>query len=226
MGEQALRELLNDGLLKFNYFLTDPRGRNVKSYMKIPIATTDNSSQELLKIKLIKHGINVEEYYSVYDTSSIPPYNKLSTLSLQIFKYSSCFVSYYKRYKDQLEMVIQEHIHKGDIKEAEDGCFFITNGSVFSHNYNDIENLLLCNQQRQLCDNSRAMNVEKTTTNSSIQLEKTTASRINVLCETNEKEYEMPHQNLEEEAIGEQHLHTIGGNRFPIYQFQSSVSCI
>ncbi|UJR06732.1 hypothetical protein I4U23_011021 [Adineta vaga] len=206
LGEQALKELINDGLLKFNYFLLDARNRKIKSYMKIPITKANDELQECVKNKLIKHGINVDEYYSVYRISSIPPNNKLSPLSLEIFKYSSCLVPYYKCYKNHLETVIQHHIQNGSVQEVEDGCFVTTNEDVFSCDYNDIENLLLCNRRKQSDNNCKAANPPKPTTSSPIQLEKTTESVVNVPCNTHEKDCEEQHQDLDVQLIYEQHV--------------------
>ncbi|UJR24364.1 hypothetical protein I4U23_005741 [Adineta vaga] len=196
LGEQALQELIND----------DVRNRKIKSYMKIPITKTNDVFQECVKNKLIKHGINVDEYYSVYRISSIPPNNKLSPLSLEIFKYSSCLVPYYKCYKNHLETVIQHHIQNGSVQEVEDGCFVTTNEDVFSCDYNDIENLLLCNRRKQSDNNCKAANPPKPTTSSPIQLEKTTESVVNVPCNTHEKDCEEQHQDLDVQLIYEQHV--------------------
>lgn len=80
LGERALQELLADDLIKYNYFLTDVRGRNVRSYLKLPIPPLDDPTRDLFLNKLIKHDINIDEYESVYEKSSIPPHNKFSVL--------------------------------------------------------------------------------------------------------------------------------------------------
>lgn len=41
-NERAIQELLTDNLLKYNYFLTDARGRHIKCYMKISIPSNNN----------------------------------------------------------------------------------------------------------------------------------------------------------------------------------------
>ena len=174
--------------------------------MKIPITKSNDIFQEFVKNKLITHGINVEEYFSVYRTSSIPPNNKLSPLSVESFKHSSCLVPYYKYYKTHLETVIQDHIQNGNIQEVEDECFATTNNEIFSCNYGEIENLLLCNRRKQPNDNCNAINPTKPTTSSPAQLEKTTEPIVNVPCITNGKDYETRHEVLDEESIHEQQV--------------------
>ncbi len=48
LGEPALQELMTDNLLKFNYFLTDIQGQNIKSYMKIPIPSIGDPARARL----------------------------------------------------------------------------------------------------------------------------------------------------------------------------------
>ncbi|CAF3956621.1 unnamed protein product [Rotaria sp. Silwood2] len=99
LGERALQELINDNLLKFNYFLTDVRGRNVKSYMKVPIPSISDPTREQFVNNLLKHEINVDEYCLNYEKASIPLNNYFSKLTLEIFECIASFVTQYSKYR-------------------------------------------------------------------------------------------------------------------------------
>ncbi|CAF1676204.1 unnamed protein product [Rotaria magnacalcarata] len=128
--ERTLHELLQHNLLKFNYFLTDVRGRNIKSYMKIPIPSVDDPIHEQFISNLLKHEINIDEYYSIYEKSAIPLNNNLSKLALEIFEYNGSFVSQYSKYKNQLNIIIKKHVDNRHIEEAEDGHFIIKDQNI------------------------------------------------------------------------------------------------
>ncbi|CAF2055847.1 unnamed protein product [Rotaria magnacalcarata] len=206
LGEQALQELMNDGLLKFNYFLTDIRGRNVKSYMKMPIASGNDSAQELYIKNLVKHDINVLEYTSTYEKSSIPSNNNLSLLSLEIFKYNASFVPHYLKYKNQLHDIIQEHLQNGLIRETEEGNFISIHEDGFHRKFHEIENLILYGRQGQLNKRSHSIKLVKSTTieqttTSVIQFDSTTRARKDFLQNIVEKECEMQSSSLREISI-------------------------
>lgn len=214
LGEQALQELINDGLLKFNYFLTDIRGRNVKSYMKIPIPTaTDVQGQELLKKKLIKHEINVEEYYSTYDKFLVTPNNKLSTLSIEIFRNNASLVPYYARHRSQLEAVIREYIQNGHIQEAGEDRFTIINENVFPHRYDDIESLMSHGRQRRSYDISEQVASTQPAANPLVELETIKVTTVEAGCNTTEKQCEMRYHNVHE-LIRRQDFDIISGKNF------------
>lgn len=149
LGERALQELINDGLLKYNYFLIDVRDRNTKSYMKMPIPSPDDPARDQFVKNLIKHDVNIDEYCVMFEKASIPPNNRLSTLSLQLFEQNACFVTQYSKYKDQLSAIIQKHLENGNVRESDDGKFLITNRSAFIGRINAITNLVLGGRQEQ-----------------------------------------------------------------------------
>ena len=123
LGERALQELKDDNLIKFNYFLTDIRSRNVRSYMKTPVPSTNDPLRKEFLDTLIKHDINIDEYLSIYEKSSSPPNNSLSVLSLEIFQSNSSLVSEYKKYQAQLHSVIQKHLKDSNIHPNQFECF-------------------------------------------------------------------------------------------------------
>jgi hypothetical protein len=69
LGERTLQKLVSDKLIKYNYFLTDIRARNVKSYMKLPIPGDHDPAKEIFLSKLIKHVINIEKTTVSYMTN-------------------------------------------------------------------------------------------------------------------------------------------------------------
>lgn len=142
MGERALQELMSDNLLKFNYFLIDVRGRNLKSYMKIPIPPINDPAYEELVKNLLKHDINIEEYRSVYQNSSIPSNNNLSQLTLGIFERNSSFITQYPKYQAQLSIVVEKLLQNRFIQQIEDGNFVVRNQDLFTQKFHEIENLI------------------------------------------------------------------------------------
>ena len=188
LGERALQELLADNLIKYNYFLTDIRNRNLKSYLKLPIPSNNESAQKQFLSNLVKHDIDIDEYRSVYQKSSIPPNNKLSTLSLQLFETNASFVSQYSKYKNQLQVIIKKHIDNHNIKETEERTFIVTNNHAFPHQYHDIRNLMLSERQERqnnishLHNLTRPTTVEQTT-DSRIELENTNGVPPRILCD-------------------------------------------
>jgi len=140
LGERAIKELMQDNLLKYNYFLIDARGYNVKSYMKIPPPSMNDSTREDFVAKMLKHDINIDEYCAIYEKSSIPLNNNLSKLALNIFANSSCLVNQYVKYRDVLKNIIQKHAANSVIRETDTGCFIILNQDAFTVQFHDIEN--------------------------------------------------------------------------------------
>lgn len=111
--------------------------------MKILIPTvTDVQGQELIKKKLIKYEINVEEYHLTYEKILVTPNNKLSMLSIEICRNNASLVPYYARHRSQLEVVIRKHIQNGHIQEAGEYRFIIVNENVFPHRYDEIKSLM------------------------------------------------------------------------------------
>jgi hypothetical protein len=149
LGEIAIRELLADNLLKFNHFLTDVRGRNVKSYMKVPVPAVNDATYETFAKSLAKHDINVEEYRSVYRNSSIPSNNNLSALAMKIFETDASFVTEYQKYELQLHNIVQQHVQDRNIRKTEDGLFVVTNRGAFLHQFHEIGNLVPPNRQEK-----------------------------------------------------------------------------
>jgi len=141
LGERALQELLSDNLIKYNYFLTDIRGRNVKSYMKLPVPDDHDRTKEVFLNKLIKHDINIEDYCTIYGNSSIPPNNKLSVLTLQVFENNASFVNQYSKYKNQLQTIVQKHLDNHNIEETDIGHFVIINPTAFPSDCSKIMNI-------------------------------------------------------------------------------------
>ena len=141
LGERALQELINDNLLKLNYFLTDVRGRIVKSYMKMPLPLACNSQRQQFIDTLLKHEIDINKYVTNYEKSSIPPNNNFSNLTTEIFEHTAIFVSEYSKYRSQLNVVIQKHLENCSISKTEDGSFIIQNQQSFDRETHAIENL-------------------------------------------------------------------------------------
>ncbi|CAF3780170.1 unnamed protein product [Rotaria socialis] len=197
LGERALQELLEDNLLKFNYFLTDIRGRNIKSYMKIPIPSINDETREQFVTNLLKHEINIDEYYSIYEKSAIPLNNNLSKLALEIFEYTSSFVNQYAKYKNQLNVIIKKHVENRYIEETEDGHFIIKDQNVFALQFHDIENLVLGQRQEQI--NNRALlsitnqPISSRITKSTKELKRTTAIEV-------DKSYSVVAKNCERQS--------------------------
>jgi hypothetical protein len=165
LGERALQELKDDNLIKFNYFLTDIRGRNVRSYMRMPIPSLNDPGRTHFLNALAKHDINADEYHSIYEKSSIPSSNSLSAFSLQIFESNSSLVPQYNKYRDQLHSVIQKHMESGNIQAAADGNLIVTNQGAFSHGFDEIMNLMSTGRQEKLDRRSQPLQLLQETTN-------------------------------------------------------------
>jgi hypothetical protein len=200
LGERALQELLDAKLLKFNYFLTDARGRNVKSYMKIPIPSTSDPAREQFMNTLLKHDVNIDEYCSIYEKSAIPLQNNLSKLTLEIFEHSACFVNQYSKYRIQLSAVIKKQIENGSILQTEEGNFFIQNQTVFTCQFDDIENLAVGARTEQITAKQQAVNTMYQETRSVIQSKHTTAAGVSVSHDTVEKTHEIQHHSFTEKS--------------------------
>ncbi|CAF1453595.1 unnamed protein product [Rotaria sordida] len=190
LGERALQELMNDHLLKFNYFLTDTRGRNVKSYMKAPIPPGDDPTRDQFIKNLLKHDIDVNEYCSIYESSAIPPNNNLSNLTLEIFEHSTCFVNEYSKYQVQLNIVIRKHIENCVVREVEQGNFIIQNANAFTRQFHHIESLVLGAQPNQVNGKRQSLNIINQANKSTVQSRHTTAPIVNVFHDTVEKSQE------------------------------------
>lgn len=182
---------MNDHLLKFNYFLTDIRGRNVKSYMKAPVPPADDPTRDQFIKNLLKHDIDINEYCSIYESSSIPPNNNLSNLTLEIFEHSACFVNEYAKYQVQLNIVIRKHIENCVVGEVEQGNFVIQNADAFTREFHHIQNLVLGAQPNQANDKRQPLNIINQVLNkSTVQSRHTTAPIVNVFHDTVEKSKE------------------------------------
>ncbi|CAF2823305.1 unnamed protein product [Rotaria sp. Silwood2] len=190
LGERALQELMNDHLLKFNYFLTDTRGRNVKSYMKAPVPPGDDPTRDQFIKNLLKHDIDVNEYCSIYESSTIPPNNNLSNLTLEIFEHSACFVNEYSKYQVQLNIVIRKHIENCVVREVEQGNFIIQNANAFTRQFHHIESLVLGAQPNQVNGKRQSVNIINQANNSTVQSRHTTAPIVNVFHDAVEKSQE------------------------------------
>jgi hypothetical protein len=212
LGERALQELLADNLLKFNYFLTDVRGRNVKSYMKIPIPSNSDPAREPFKNSLSKHDINIDEYCSVFEKSSIPLQNNLSKLALEIFEHSACFVNQYAKYRIQLGAVIKKQIENCSILRTEEGDFSIQNHNMFTCQFYDIENLALSGRKEQTTAKQQAVDTMHQETRSVIQFKHTTAAGVDVSHDTVEKNHEIQHHRFTEKSTDQQDADIAGKN--------------
>ncbi|CAF4001829.1 unnamed protein product [Rotaria sordida] len=140
LGERAINELMQDNLLKYNYFLTNARGYNVKAYMKIPPPSVNDPTREEFVAKMLKHDINIDEYCAIYEKCSIPLNNNLSKLALNIFASSSCLVNQYAKYRGVLNNIIQKHVANSIIRQTDTGSFIIQNQDAFTVQFHDIEN--------------------------------------------------------------------------------------
>lgn len=214
LGERALQELLEDNLLKFNFFLTDIRGRNIKSYMKMPIPSINDETHEQFVTNLLKHEINIDEYYSIYEKSAIPLHNNLSKLALEIFEFNGSFVNQYAKYKNQLNVIIKKHVENRYIEETEDGHFIIKDQNVFTLQFYDIENLVLGQRQEQI--NNRALlniinqPISSRITKSTIELKRTTAIEVDKSYSVVAKNCERQSQELPYVLIDQPDTDTVG----------------
>lgn len=158
-GQQALQELMQDNLIKFNYFLADVRGRRLRSYLKLPLPQKDDPLSEHIFEKLMKHDINIDEYYSIYKNSSIPSNNHFSQFGLDTFDSTSSLVGDYSKYKDQLNFIIKRRLENNTIQETEDKQFKIKNASTFRDTFNEIQNLPIETYQEKINNKSEMPNV-------------------------------------------------------------------
>jgi hypothetical protein len=165
LGERALQELKDDNLIKFNYFLTDSRGRNVKAYMKMPIPSFADPLRKDFGNALIKHDISIDEYHSAYEKSSIPSNNSLSAFAIEIFEFNAALVTQYSKYRAQLYSVLGRHIQNGSIQESEGETFTIINEDAFQHKFDDIPNLMPNEKQEKSNRKSQPLKVLQQTTN-------------------------------------------------------------
>jgi hypothetical protein len=202
---------MTDNLLKYNYFLTDARGRNIKCYMKTPIPSADHPTRDQFVNNLLKHDINIDEYCSIYEKSSIPSNNNLSKLTLEIFEHSACFVNQYSKYQPQLNIVIQKHIENCFIREV-DGNFIIQNADVFTCQFHHIENLVLGAQPQQIHAKRQCINTINQANKSIIQSKHTTADIVNTFHDTIEKSREIQHHSLTETSHDQQDTDITGKN--------------
>ncbi|CAF2107947.1 unnamed protein product [Rotaria magnacalcarata] len=230
LGERALQELLKANLLKFNYFLTDARGRNVKSYMKTPIPSIDDPTREHFLNTLLKHDINLDEYCCNYKKSSIPPNNNFSKLTIETFEHNASFVAQYSKYKSQLNSVIQKHIENHNIEETEEGNFIIINRNAFFRKFNDIENLVSSERQEQIDNKSQSENfidqpISKQIGQSLIQLTSTTATEFAVFNNPAEKPLAIQRQDSTEISTDLQHIN-IASNNYSFIYYLFAFFCI
>lgn len=203
LGERALQELLNDNVLKFNYFLTDARGRNVKSYMKVPIPSANDPNRATLVKILAKHDINIEEYCSIYEASSIPSQNSLSKLSLELFEKSACFVAEYHKYKHQLHAVIKKHIENNDIVQLNEEKLYAQKSNMFTCYFHEIENLV--SNTRSEHSSGRQSTVIPQTTASNLPL-RHSIHEINAVDDTPERGNETQPQRTTKKSSNEQYV--------------------
>ncbi|CAF1682774.1 unnamed protein product [Rotaria magnacalcarata] len=209
LGERALQELINDNLLKFNCFLTDVRGRNVKSYIKMPIPSSNDLTRKQFIKNLLNHEINVDEYYSNYEKASMPSNNYFSKLTLKIFQRTASFITEYSKYRSQLGAVIEKHFENCSIVETEDGYFIIKNQQAFGGQCHDIENLVLGERLEQINNRSPSMNLinqsaSKQTEKSTVESKRRTTTEISFLSNPVEKNCEIQHHSLTEIPVDEQ----------------------
>ena len=140
---------MQDNLLKFNYFLTDVRGRSVRAYLKIPPPSIDDPTREQFVTNMLKHGINIDEYCLLYEKCSIPSNNNLSKLAMDVFARSACLINQYSKYRNALNSVIQVHATNSAIRETNMGTFIILNEDAFTLQFHDIENLVTGSYRQQ-----------------------------------------------------------------------------
>jgi hypothetical protein len=211
LGEIAVRELLADNLLKFNYFLNDIRRRNVKSYMKMPVPPINDPSYETFIETLARHEIDVDEYRIVYENSSIPPNNTLSLMALEIFQTNASFVTEYKKYRSQLHCIVQEHVENRNIKETEDGQFVVVKKDAFTHQFHEIGNFISPSRQ----DKTRGKfyllrhmteNLLNEIFHPYMSLDSTTTVRADIGCLPIENEGNVQNRFLKEIPINQQQL--------------------
>ncbi|CAF1523780.1 unnamed protein product [Adineta ricciae] len=214
LGERALQELLDDNLIKYNNFLIDARGRSVKAYLKLPVPNDCGPVKETFLRKLIKHNINIEDYCSIYEKSCIPPNNKLSLLTKQIFENNASFVNQYSKYRNQLQDIIQKHVDCQNIQETDEGLFTVLNQSAFTSNWNNIINIT-----QESCANKRK-------TNNLLQKPQPITTVAENASTSTEKESSISELNLQEASVVPKPFHTTTNENLPEVQEKSVVGSI
>lgn len=222
LGERALQELLADNLLKFNYFLTDVRGRNVKSYMKIPIPSTSDPSRERFLHTLSKHDVDIDDYYATYKKSSIPLQNSLSKLAVDIFEHYGCFVNQYSKYPTELATVINKQIQNGSIIRTEEGDFSIYNRDPFNFQFDEIENLVLGARTEPTATKHQPVNTTNQETRATTSLKNTTAADPYGADDT-EKENCVTHHSSSGKSMDQQDGDAAGKRLCFIWQYRASL---
>ena len=187
--------MLADNLLKFNYFLTDVRGRNVKSYLKGPIPSTSDPAREQFINTLLKHDIDIDEYCSIYAKSSIPLQNSLSKLAVDILDRNACFVNQYAKYPTELGAVINKQIENGSIVQTEEGDFSIQNQDVFFSQFHQIENLVLGARTESTTAKHQPVNTTNQETRSIIPPNHTTVAEVHDDDDTEKENCQTHHQS-------------------------------
>lgn len=140
-GEQALHELMKDNLIKCNFFLVNPHGRRLRSYLKAPLPKKNDPLAEEVFGNLLKHGINIDEYHSIYKNSSIPLTTKFSEFGMETLDSTSCLVPEYSKYEDQLAIIIQKRLENHSIEVTESRQFIVKNAGAFRKKFYEIQNL-------------------------------------------------------------------------------------
>ncbi|CAF1332376.1 unnamed protein product, partial [Rotaria sp. Silwood1] len=158
--------------------------------MKAPVPPGDDPTRDQFIKNLLKHDIDVNEYCSIYESSTIPPNNNLSNLTLEIFEHSACFVNEYSKYQVQLNIVIRKHIENCVVREVEQGNFIIQNANAFSRQFHHIESLVLGAQPNQVNGKRQSVNIINQANKSTVQSRHTTAPIVNVFHDTVEKSQE------------------------------------
>jgi hypothetical protein len=160
--------------------------------MKAPVPPGDDPTRDQFIKNILKHDIDINEYCSIYESSSIPPNNNFSNLTLEIFQHSACFVNEYSKYQVQLNIVIRKHIENCVIREDEQGNFIIQNANAFTRQFYHIENLVLRAQPNQVNGKRQSLNIINQANKSTVQSRHTTAPIVNVFHDTVEKSQETP----------------------------------
>lgn len=215
LGERALQELKDDNLLKFTYFLTDIRGRNVRSYMKVPVPSIDDPVRKEFLNTLNKHDINIDEYASIYEKSSIPSNNNLSMLSVQIFQTNAALVSQYQKYQTQLHSVIRNHIENGNIEQLDNATFTIINSDAFHHTFANIQNVSFVNKTDKNNRQNQPLKLLQPTTNantteSAIEFRRSTVINKVMINNATDKENHTQAQHVEDMLDGRKTTETQG----------------
>lgn len=189
---------MDDHLIKLNYFLLDVRGRNPRSYMKAPIPDTDDPTHDRVVKALVKNGIDVAEYRSSYEASTIPPNNILSQLAMDIFKSTASMVSDYSKYPDQLKHIIDYRLDCKHIEKSNSGKLIVIDHNAFANVFQDIINLTSETKQRsarkQSQSTTNATNIQNGINSQSqhrIGERSVTSQRLSLNCENSLKEIDI-----------------------------------